>query len=290
MKQGWIRLLFVSLMVNWLALAGLPAVVLADGPGVSMPKINVPTVRVPEIDGVSTLPDPHSVPAETAQAKPAKAKELVQKITKTAIGTRNVLDKAAAGMDHQGRIPGLAGYIRQYLVQLALPWADVLAIPQIDSAAKGGELIGKTKELQKFLETYQSLKAMAKMENGGLRALGPNFSILGGTAGIIYGGYEIVSGLNENSSASEADKTITFLAGVADLVSGLGTVAGGISTLIAGTAAAPALAVAGTILFAAGILIGALAYGFQFAPWFRNSPLGRGLSRFRKQLAGLFSR
>lgn len=306
MKQGWIRLLFVSLMVNWLTVTGLPALVSADGPGLSMPKINVPTVRVPEIDGVSSLPQyeptdlqepgeavPESASVRTGtdeQAKPAKMKEMVQKITKTAIETRNVLYKAAAEMDDRGRIPGLAGYIRQYLVQLALPWSDVLAARQIDSVAKGGELLGKTMELQKFLETYRSLKAMAMIEDGGLRALPPNFSILGGTASILFGGYEVMSGLHETGDTPEEDQTVTFLTGAADLVSGLGTIAGGISTLIAGTAAAPVLAATGAVLFAAGILIGALAYGFKFVPWFRNSSVGRGLSRFRKQLAGLFFR
>lgn len=207
------------------------------------------------------------------------------------VGARNVVYQAASDMDHQGRIVGgIWNYARQYLIQMSLPWLDMLSVPQIDQYAKGTELVGKSKEIKKFLENYQALKKMTTVETSGLRTVGPHFSILGGTANMIFGGYEIYSNLREDAPLLEHEQTVKFYEGTGDLLSGLGTVTGGIATVMAGTTAAPVLAAAGTILFATGILLAAIAYGMKYSTWFRESFLGRRLTRFKKQLAGWFLR
>lgn len=351
MKQGWIRLISISLIINWLFFAGTAAGVLATESGtgldagagqiVSLPNVKVPTVYVPdvhepesEIPSNPALPSPLSnssgnlpssststpsndllgdtPPANTDPLPPPvadqltenrlettdkphrlaiKTKEWIQKVSKMLVGTRSVLYKAVSNMDDQGRIAGsIWKYANQYVVELALPWIDSLPVPKIDPYAKGTELAGKTKELRKFIETYQSVKQMTTVENGGPRAIGPNFSILGGTASMMIGGYEMFAGLQGGGPLSEQEQTVEFYMGAGDLLSGLGTVAGGIATVVAGTMAAPGLAVAGTVFFAAGILLAAMAYGMKYSPWFRESAFGRGLNRIRRQLAGFLGR
>lgn len=325
MKQKWIRLLSISLLVHLLSLAGMTAEVLAAGSEyltTAYPNVKVPTVHVPEVhEPESNIPEnipPGQVPSTPANNLPetvaspsvadsvadpdpqtvdpshgmaVKTKEWIQKVSKMVVGTRSVLYKAASNMDDQGRISGsMWNYVSQYVLELAMPWIDTLPVENIDPYAKSTELAGKTKELKKFAETYKSLKDMTTVENGGLRPIGPNFSILGGTASMIIGGYEVFQGLQGDSRLSQQEQTVEFYMGAGDLFSGLGTAVGGIATLVAGTAVAPGLAVAGTVLFAAGILLAAMAYGMKYLPWFRESSFGRGLTRFRKQLAGFLGR